>query len=814
MILKTKNLIYVILLFFCSIQINAQNDCVDAIVICGNTGFSGLTATGVGISELSPFNVCSSQENNSIWLKLSIDTAGTLAFTLTPESDDIEEDFDFWLFGPNVTCGSIGTAIRCSTTNPLLSGAFDNLTGMNDVETDVSEGPGTDGNNYVQSVAANVGDTYFLVIDRPIGFSNFSLQWTGNATFNQQPVVPIVNLDLQMCDTDSNPDNSTAFDLTQNDATIIGSQTGITITYHTSSNDAITGENSISSPGNFANTTNPQTIYARLTNLATGCFDKTEFSIEVANNLTIQNDTYTICDDASDGDGLNGKTNFDLNDVINSVFSPEMLAVGLTIKFYNSSFNAINNIGAFNNANLYYNNTPNQESIYVMAMNTVTGCSIIKEIILKVVPQPIIANNALTQCDIGLVPDGITLFNLNEIIPSFTGNDPDLTIAFFESGNPLPVALNYTNTSNPQVLIATVTNSVTGCSASANLTLTVNLIAPRVVTIPAQCDIINIENGIGTFDLNTTDLVLGPTETVQFYENSNDALIKQNPITYIASYSNTTAYHSTIYVRVDDGNNCSFISTLELVVNKLPQAIRTSDGLYICSDIPENYITLNAAITEGVPSDYTYVWQHDGNALSEFTYEIHVNQAGIYTVDITALGCTLRRTITVLESNHAIIESIVVNDFMTDINTIRINLNSLSLGEYQFALNNINGPFQESAFFDDVAPGVHELYIKDLKACGTIGPIPINVLGIPQFFTPNGDGYNDTWNMKGVNAKLHKKSLITIFDRQGKLLKEISPNGPGWDGTYNKKPLPSEDYWYHITLEDGRSTKGHFTLKR
>lgn len=162
----------------------SQNDCSNALVICGNSNFSGLSATGIGIQELSGLNTCFSEENNSIWLKISIVKTGTLSFTLVPESSDINVDFDFFVFGPNVNCGTIGSAIRCSTTNPNLAFQINNLTGMNSDETDTSEGPGPDGNSFVSAINANQGETYFIVIDRPIGESNFSIIWTGDALFN------------------------------------------------------------------------------------------------------------------------------------------------------------------------------------------------------------------------------------------------------------------------------------------------------------------------------------------------------------------------------------------------------------------------------------------------------------------------------------------------------------------------------------------------------------------------------------------------------------------------------------------------------
>jgi len=71
-----------------------------------------------------------------------------------------------------------------------------------------------------------------------------------------------------------------------------------------------------------------------------------------------------------------------------------------------------------------------------------------------------------------------------------------------------------------------------------------------------------------------------------------------------------------------------------------------------------------------------------------------------------------------------------------------------------------------------------------------------NGIFVPKFFTPNGDGYNDYWNIKGVNNIFSSKSIIYIFDRYGKLMKQILPSSQGWDGTINGEPMPADDYWF------------------
>ena len=81
-------------------------------------------------------------------------------------------------------------------------------------------------------------------------------------------------------------------------------------------------------------------------------------------------------------------------------------------------------------------------------------------------------------------------------------------------------------------------------------------------------------------------------------------------------------------------------------------------------------------------------------------------------------------------------------------------------------------------------------------------------LSILKVFSKNGA------NIIGLTKTSLPNSKIYIFDRFGKLLKELDPLGPGWDGTFIGKPMPSTDYWFRVVLEDGREFKSHFSLVR
>ena len=140
-------------------------------------------------------------------------------------------------------------------------------------------------------------------------------------------------------------------------------------------------------------------------------------------------------------------------------------------------------------------------------------------------------------------------------------------------------------------------------------------------------------------------------------------------------------------------------------------------------------------------------------------------------------------------------------------------------GIYEYALYNDNNTsvykdFQESNVFENIFPGIYTINVKDVKNnCGIVD-IPVSVIGFPKFFTPNNDNAHDTWQVYGISNMFQPNSIIAIYNRYGKLVKQLDPLGEGWDGTFNGEMLPSDDYWFAVTLQDGRVFKNHFTLKR
>lgn len=805
-----------ILLFF--FKSNAQNDCTDAIVVCGNSGFQGLTATGFGTQELTGLTTCSSQENNSIWLKLSINSSGTLGFTLIPESTNINVDFDFFIYGSNSICTSLGQSIRCSTTNPQAINQSNNHTGLNSTETDTSEGPGNAGNSFLKWLDVQAGESYYLVIDRPIGTSNFALTWSGTALFNTPPFlnVPTGNgINLKTCDNDGVIDNSTAFNLNQNAPLIIGTQTNVVVQYFGTQNGAITGLNPIVNSAAFVNTTNPQTVFVRITNSLTGCYNNSDFQIEVDNANAFPKSEAFICDDAVDGNDANGRAIFNMNAVSNAIFDNQNIT-DLSISYHLTQNAASSNTNSL--PNLYYNTIAHQQNIFIRATNT-AGCSGIKQITLRVNPLPNKLTAALTQCDSGLNPDGFVAFNLQQANISFLNNNPLLTIEYFENNvslqNDIPLPFVYTNLSNPQNILTKIKNTVTGCFSISNLTLNVNVIPGPILSSLSVCDLINQENGHAKFDLNLVILVTTPTQTVKYYETLNDAILELNAIVNLASYQNINPYLSKIYARIEDDNNCSGISEISLIVNKLPDIeLKNSQKYFICSNLLDKFIAIDAKLNSGNPNDFGYKWFFNDVIIPFSTNEISIDKPGIYKVEVSNNNlCTKTRTIEVLESSSASIQNIIIQDITVDNNTITVILASGN-GSFEFSLDNPNSNFQDSNIFNFVASGIHIVYVRDKNGCETISK-SVSVVGFPKYFTPNGDGFNDFWKVDGINGSFYSKTNIYIFDRFGKLIKDLNAlDTNGWNGKLNGEVLPADDYWYSIFLEDGRTARGHFSLKR
>lgn len=185
---------------------------------------------------------------------------------------------------------------------------------------------------------------------------------------------------------------------------------------------------------------------------------------------------------------------------------------------------------------------------------------------------------------------------------------------------------------------------------------------------------------------------------------------------------------------------------------------------------------------------------------------------GVYGVQATdAINCpsVIVSAAVVGESAPQAITSITTSDYFAEVQTITVNVTPA--GNYEYQVD--NGSFQSSNVFTNVGSGSHTIIVRN--ECGSVGPETVTLVDYPKFFTPNGDGYHDQWNISALSGQA--KAKIYIFDRFGKLLKEIQPSSNGWDGTFNQKDLPATDYWFVVYYNEkntNKEFKSHFALKR
>ncbi len=774
------------------------NDCTNAIVVCGNSAISS-NASGFGTQELdNESNPCFFEEVNSLWMQLNIAESGTLEFTLSPESSSISVDYDFYIFGPNFTCGNFNDPLRCSTTNPGQAGLSNNLTGLRAGESEDSEGPGPDGNSFVAPLNVTAGETYYLLVDRPQGSGGFRLDWQGSSNFYEPPAILGEPDAITVCLAGL----GTAVDIAQNESQI-ATDPSLTFEYYRSLADAFDGRRKISAPTRYPLDAATTTIYVKTTN-TNGCFEISEQAIEV--------DTYVDARfryNACDQDG-NGTEAFQISQITEDIRAAIENPSNFTISLHTTEADAQNDVAAIGTATYDSGSVP----IYTrIRSNADSNCYITLPVNLQVISSPIPSVAQLVQCDVdpGNAVDGMTAFNLDQAFHSISGVGA-FQYFFYESTSlrdadiPISNTVGYRNTQafNQTLFYKIITDT---CVSFGTLELQVEPTSIGVFP-PAPllaCDH-DPNDGVleGFFDLDTYKQQGYPGLEVAFYSSVEDASLEQNPLP-----GSFTSASTTVYFRVENGNQCQMVDQLELQVFPLPEVALDSE-FFLCAE--------NPSLTIGAPPGFDiYQWTRTGNEPEEIsnTQNVVIDQIGSYRLEVgsyVVMGrttlCTTTIDFVVSPSTLAIITEVLIRD-ASDNNSLAIQVDGA--GDYEYSLDGAN--YQDSNLFENLAPGILTVYVRDKHGCGIVEEM-VSVLGYPKFFSPNGDEINDFWQIIGIDPDLTESTTVNIYDRYGKLVVQLDPSSRGWDGTYNNTPLPASDYWFRVVVPGSREFKGHFALKR
>lgn len=283
-------------------------------------------------------------------------------------------------------------------------------------------------------------------------------------------------------------------------------------------------------------------------------------------------------------------------------------------------------------------------------------------------------------------------------------------------------------------------------------------------------------------------------------------------------------YTYYVYASAIGNPNCNDEIVFTFTVHPLLDI--TLQGGIICVDAIKGTVYRNFTIHSGLnPAFFTVNWYLNGTLMGTGP-NYTATQTGTYDVEFIKLtpdvgsACNYNNTtVTITQSGPAVAGFDVSSAFENN-TFITVNITG-GYGDYLYQLEYPNGnlsAIQSSNVFSDLETG--EYFVNIIDILGNCSPTrigPIYIINYPNYFTPNGDGINDNWNIWDLSQQ--PNAVISIFDRYGKFLKQLSPASFGWDGTYNGEKLPSTDYWFTIeylsqTSQTKQIFKAHFSLKR
>lgn len=319
---------------------------------------------------------------------------------------------------------------------------------------------------------------------------------------------------------------------------------------------------------------------------------------------------------------------------------------------------------------------------------------------------------------------------------------------------------------------------VVGCNGGTRTAVTATINSTPMVTVANPTPICS-----GTSAVLTATASAG---TINWFANASGGTSLGSGTTFTTPLLNQNI---TYYVEANNNGCISTRTAVFVQVNQIP--IVTDETKFICEN---SFVILNAGIT-----NVSYLWSTGATTAS-----ISVTTPGTYTVTvINSINCSNIKTIVVIQNNAPVIQDIVVNG--TEATIVTINS-----GAFEYSINGVD--YQTSPVFSVNEGGIYTGYVREINDCGSDSQTFI-VITISNYFTPNNDGFNDFWSIKGMS--LYSKAKVNIFDRYGKFLKQLNQQNNQWDGTIEGNKLPASDYWFVLSIpEINKEVKGHFSLVR
>ena len=358
-------------------------------------------------------------------------------------------------------------------------------------------------------------------------------------------------------------------------------------------------------------------------------------------------------------------------------------------------------------------------------------------------------------------------------------------------------------TDQPGVFTFTVTDNITNCTSSDAVTVTVIDLELQALIVAADaidCYSTSVEL-VGENTTGEDNIQFTWTTMTGEMLSTNNTLETSEPGMYI-------------FTVIDVVYGCTSADTTEVLdITSYPLTDAGVDMVLDCND--------GTAILDGSNSQFgvniIYQWSDtDGNVfVDEIGDTLFVTEPNLYILTLTDTinGCTGTDEVLVSDLSTLTAENDILSLQMNETKELDLTANDdLSVDNaYIFMLNNVptigTSTLSETGVLTfvpdtdfignlDFSYTVCYMECPDLCAEATIQIIVTEgTVFVPDVFSPNGDGLNDTWIIPGLEE--YEKNRLTVVNRWGTVLFEASPYLSDWDGNNKKgRPLPEGTYYY------------------
>jgi gliding motility-associated-like protein len=208
--------------------------------------------------------------------------------------------------------------------------------------------------------------------------------------------------------------------------------------------------------------------------------------------------------------------------------------------------------------------------------------------------------------------------------------------------------------------------------------------------------------------------------------------------------------------------------------------------------------------TQGGSGGYLYNWISPIPLIGAFVTDLPADNYTVVVSDTN--GCSVSQSFEITQMHHEAIRPIVevtpvsCRDGLND-GAVLVNEVFNVTGAPSFVWESI--PFTEMSA-DSLFSGLYNLSVIDENMCQADFVIEVPFLDVPcviiyNGFSPNGDGYNDVWEID--NIFLFPEAMVRLWNVDGKLIYESEPGYPvPFNGMFKDKLLPSSTLYYEVNL--------------